>query len=80
MDWDVNEARDYGRSCGMAFQVYDDLTDLLKAVGQRWEATASGPLESLSENSSGLPARWIPADAFAATGGVSRLGRTYAID
>jgi len=43
-DWHVNEAREYGFACGMAFQEYDDLTDLLKAVGQPWEATASGPL------------------------------------
>jgi hypothetical protein len=44
MDHNVNLAKDYGFNCGMAFQVYDDLTDLLKNLGRSWESTANGPL------------------------------------
>lgn len=42
MDWQINVAKQYGWNCGMAFQVYDDYTDLRKAVNQPWEATANG--------------------------------------
>jgi hypothetical protein len=44
MDWQVSLGKSYGYACGMAFQVYDDYTDVARAVGQPWEATARGPL------------------------------------
>ncbi len=44
--WLTNLGQKYGWTCGMAFQVYDDYTDIIKAVGQPWEAPATGSLPS----------------------------------
>lgn len=44
MDWQITLGRGYGFACGMAFQVYDDYTDLAQAVGQPWRAVSRGPL------------------------------------
>ena len=35
-DHKVNLAKQYGFACGMAFQVFDDYTDIAKAVNQPW--------------------------------------------
>ena len=43
-DWHVNIAKQYGWNCGMAFQVFDDLCDMLKNVGNPWRLTAKGPM------------------------------------
>ena len=43
-DHKVNLAKNYGFSCGMAFQVFDDYCDLLRAINKPWNETANGPL------------------------------------
>lgn len=44
MDWLISLGKQYGYHCGMAFQVYDDYTDLRRAVNQPWSASATGQL------------------------------------
>lgn len=43
-DWLINMAKLYGFHSGMAFQIYDDASDLLKFRGQPWESVAKGKL------------------------------------
>lgn len=43
-DWLVNLGKQFGHSCGMAFQVVDDATDLMRAEGRSWEEVARGDL------------------------------------
>lgn len=43
-DWLINMAKLYGFHCGMAFQIYDDASDLLKFRGQPWESMTKGKL------------------------------------
>ncbi len=45
-DWLINLGKQYGYNCGMAFQVYDDYCDLMRVVGQPWEAASKGSLPS----------------------------------
>lgn len=43
-DWLINTAKLYGFNTGMAFQVYDDACDLLRAEGQPWESVSKGKM------------------------------------
>ena len=44
IDHHINLGKQYGFNAAMAFQIYDDYCDLLKARGRPWEASASGDL------------------------------------
>ena len=43
-EWFLEVSKTYGHETGMAFQCYDDACDLLKTIGQPWEAVSKGPL------------------------------------
>ena len=45
-DWLINLGKQYGYNCVMAFQVYDDHSDLMRVIGQPWEAASKGSLPS----------------------------------
>ncbi len=44
MDHLVNIGKDYGFNCGMAFQVFDDYSDMIKNVANPWETVAKGAM------------------------------------
>jgi len=43
-EWLINIGREYGYNCGMAFQVYDDYSDMHNNVGMPWKSIAKGEL------------------------------------
>ncbi len=45
-DWLLNLGKQYGYTCHLAFQVFDDYCDLNQVVGQPWEAASKGSLLS----------------------------------
>ena len=45
-DWLFNLGKQCGYNCGMAFEVYDDYCDLMRVVGQPWDAASKGSLPS----------------------------------
>lgn len=71
-DWFLGPAKQYGKSAGTAFQVYDDVCDLFQHQGQSWESINDPQPASLqalkARMGGGDLVRWEDVDATAQIG------------